>query len=216
MEAAAALARAMSSSGSQAAAPPPALEGVSRQEADFLTPEQWALFDKAEIYGGYFAFDPGRFAGEEPSLTGSGGQREIGGQTYRRYTGGVYSSWEDFYRDMRSVFTEDFFQELNQATLRTGEPPLPIYTQAEGQLYYLDISGGGNLTYLPELDRYQLLSAGEGRVELERIAYYCRPEELSRNAYPPSPATSRRCPVVLEETPEGWRVARFTLPARQS
>ena len=59
------LARAMSSSGSQAAAPPPALEGVSRQEADFLTPEQWALFDKAEIYGGYFAFDPGRFAGED-------------------------------------------------------------------------------------------------------------------------------------------------------
>ena len=210
------LARAMPSSGSQAAAPPPALEGVSRQEADFLTPEQWALFDRAEVYGGYFAFAPGRFAGEEPSLTGSGGQREIGGQTYRRYTGGVYSGWEDFYRDMRSVFTEDFFQELNQATLRTGEPPLPIYTQAEGQLYYLDISGGGNLTYLPELDRYQLLSAGEGRVELERIAYYCRPEELSRNAYPPSPATSRRCPVVLEETPEGWRVARFTLPARQS
>lgn len=201
--------------GAVAATPPPALEGVTRQEADFLTPEQWVLFDKAESRMGCFVFDPGHFAGEDPALSGSSSFREVDGQPYKRYTGAVYTGWADFSSDMRSVFTEEFFRELNQTALRTDEPPVPIYTEIKGRLYYLDISGGGNLTYLPELDRYELVSAGEDRVEFDRIAYYCRPEDLSRDAYSPSPATARRCPVVLERTPEGWLVARFVLPAAQ-
>ena len=90
-----------------------ALAGVPRDQVDFLTPEQWELFDKGRAYLNYFCFEPGVFVGEDPAWTNSSTYQDVEGVNYKRYVGIVYTSWDDFYRDMRTVFTDSCFETLN-------------------------------------------------------------------------------------------------------
>ena len=174
------------------------LVGVPREQADFLSPEQWALFDKGRTYLNYFYFDPGVFAGEDPAWTNSSSYREVEGVSYKRYVGIVYSGWDDFYRDMRTVFTEEAFRALNTHSFGDEETGRKVYTELDGQLYHLDFTAGGIATHLGKLDRFELVSAGEDRLEFDQIAYFCDLDDLGQED--PAPKRMERGPVTIVET----------------
>ena len=53
--------------------------GAVREEADFISEEQWTLYDKARTYAGCFVQDPGSLGGQEGSSSLT--TKEIGGYT---------------------------------------------------------------------------------------------------------------------------------------
>lgn len=186
------------------------LVGVPRKQVDFLSPEQWELFDKGRTYLNYFYFEPGVFVGEDTAWTNSSSYREVEGVSYKRYVGIVYSGWDDFYRDMRTVFTEDAFRALNTHSLGGEETSRKVYTELDGQLYHLDFTAGGIATHLSKLDRFELVSSGEDRLEFDQIAYFCDLDDLGQED--PAPKRMERGSVTMVKTKEGWRIARFVLP----
>ena len=182
--------------------------GAVREEADFISEEQWALYDKARTYAGCFVQDPGSLGGQEGSSSLI--TKEIGGYTYRRYTGDTYKSWDDFYKEMRMVFTEDCFQELNAVQIHAEKPKAEIYINVSGELYYLDFNSGGNPTYLKDMDRFVLTLSEETCLKFNQVAYFCDREDVEKEA--PAPKSMKEEPVTMVKTEDGWRVSEFSLP----
>lgn len=182
--------------------------GGRREDVDFLTDEQWALYDKGWTYRGFFLNTPGIFVEEDYYLPVNNTVVEINGYGYKHYEGEIYSSYADFYEDMLTVYTTDFFKKQNRTPGKLPRPP--IYLDVEGELYYLDGSGGGNFCYLSNLDRFELVSLEDNRLEFNRIAYYCDEDDaLEEN---PVPTTIVRCSVVMKKSDAGWRIDRFDDP----
>ena len=186
------------------------LAGIPRDQVDFLSPEQWELFDKGCAYLNYFYFEPGVFVGEDPAWTNSSTYQDVEGVSYKRYVGIVYTGWDDFYRDMRTVFTEDAFRALNTHSFGDGGAGREIYIDLDGQLYHLDFTAGGIATHLGKLDRFELVSSGEGRLEFNQIAYFCNLDDLGQED--PAPNRMERGPVTMIKTEDGWRIEQFILP----
>lgn len=187
-------------------------EGGSWEEiAARLTPEQQSLIPDAETNTAFFEVHPASFPGDDGGWQSSNVTREIDGVTYTRYGGSVYKGWEDFRKNMLEVFTEDHFRQLNTKDfgLWPNWTEAPLYREVDGDLYFVDGARGGNLTYLPELDRWELQGEVEDRVYLCRWAYYCDPESVGTEGA--KAVSVKQCPVTLEKTPEGWRVAEFAL-----
>ncbi|MCI9528918.1 MAG: hypothetical protein HFF16_04380 [Angelakisella sp.] len=182
-----------------------ALAGCLFGEGDFLTPEQWALLERAEGLTRTFQVDASHFPGDDlsgfdPTLT-----QEIGGYHYTLYQGKLYQGWEDFYQDMLSVFTAGLFDELN----RSADGGTFAGWGSERKLYFRDGARGTNLYYLPG-DRYTLSAQYDHFIHLSRYSFYCAPEELGEES--PEPFSMRYSKIVLQETPSGWRVAEYSLP----
>ncbi|MCI8816478.1 MAG: hypothetical protein HFF15_06545 [Angelakisella sp.] len=182
-----------------------ALAGCLFGEGDFLTPEQWALLERAEGLTQTFQVDASHFPGDDlsgfdPTLT-----QEIGGYHYTLYQGKLYQGWEDFYQDMLSVFTAGLFDELN----RSADGGTFAGWGNERKLYFRDGARGTNLYYLPG-DRYALSAQYDHFIHLSRYSFYCAPEELGEES--PEPFSMRYSEIVLQETPSGWRVERYSLP----
>lgn len=182
-----------------------ALAGCLFGEGDFLTPEQWALLERAEGLTQTFQVDASHFPGDDlsgfdPTLT-----QEIGGYHYTLYQGKLYQGWEDFYQDMLSVFTAELFDELN----RSADGGTFAGWGNERKLYFRDGARGTNLYYLPG-DRYTLSAQYDHFIHLSRYSFYCAPEELGKES--PEPFSMRYSEIVLQETPSGWRVERYSLP----
>lgn len=182
-----------------------ALAGCLFGEGDFLTPEQWALLERAEGLTRTFQVDASHFPGDDlsgfdPTLT-----QEIGGYHYTLYQGKLYQGWEDFYQDMLSVFTAGLFDELN----RSADGGTFAGWGSERKLYFRDGARGTNLYYLPG-DRYALSAQYDHFIHLSRYSFYCAPEELGEES--PEPFSMRYSEIVLQETPSGWRVERYSLP----
>lgn len=183
--------------------------GQKREDVTFLTREQWDLLDKADRYYTYFNINGGSFH-EDRSWQSSAPEKVIDGVTYLKYTGSLYGGWEDFYRDMCSVFTPAYFQQLNQADFGLwGEQTAgPLYREVDGDLYCSIRDGGGNQSYLPGEDRYLKMLADEETVIFSCYSYYCEREDvMSEN---PTPTSVKERRFRLENTPEGWRVAKYT------
>ena len=188
--------------------------GSWEELAGQLTQEQQSLLPDAETCIAIYEVHPGSFPGE------SGGGRdsatkEIDGISYTRYGGSVYDGWEDFRENMLEVFTEDYFRQLNTGDfgLWPNWQEAPLYREVDGKLYFVDGARGGNMTYLPELDRWELWGETEDKVYLCRWAYYGDSEAMRTAGTAEVEAVSvKECPVTLEKTPAGWRVAEYTLP----
>ncbi len=187
-----------------------ALAGVPRDQVDFLTPEQWELFDKGRAYLNYFCFEPGVFVGEDPAWTNSSTYQDVEGVNYKRYVGIVCTGWDDFYRDMRTVFTDGCFETLNTHSFEGETTGRKVYLDLDGQLYHLDFTAGGIATHLGKLDRFELVSSGEDRLEFDQIAYFCDLDDLGQKN--PAPKRMERGPVRMIKTEDGWRIEQFLLP----
>ncbi len=182
-----------------------ALAGCLFGEGDFLTPEQWALLKRAEELTRVFQVDTSRFPGDDLSGFDPTLVREIGGHSYTLYQGTLYRGWEDFYRDMLSVFTTELFEELNQS----ADGGIFAGWGEERKLYFRDGARGTDIRYLAG-DRYTLGARYDDFIHLSRYSFYCAPEDMGKED--PEPFSVKRAEIVLQETPAGWRVAEYTLP----
>lgn len=194
--------------------PDPALSkapivGAFRKDVDFLTEEQWLLYDRGLIHLFHFIFDPGDIL-EDRNTAGAGGKM-IDGWKYYPYYSEKYPNYDAFYQDMLTIYTPEFFEVLNHTmTPRLNEPSPPIYLNVDGGLYYLDCTGSANLTHLRNWDRYELESKDEDRIEFDVIAYYCEHDDVSLEN--PVPVKIQRGSVVMEKTSGGWRISKFDYP----
>lgn len=190
--------------------PDPALSkapivGAFRQDVDFLTEEQWTLYDKGRLYLYRFLFDAGHFRGDNNALSNI--YKTIDGWHYYQYSSEKYPNYDAFYQDMLTVYTPEFYAEHNKTP---GDSPIPIYVDIDGDLYYLDATGGASITYLSNWDRFELISKEETRIEFNLITYYCDFDAISDN--PPIPVEMKRSPIVIEKTNNGWRISKFDYP----
>lgn len=185
--------------------------GKTREEVDFLTREQLDLLDKAWTYCNYFSISGGSFYGDS-GWQDSAPEVEIDGIEYLKYTGSLYGGWEDFYRDMCSVFTPEYFERLNDVDfgLWGEEKAGPLYREMDGDLYCSIRDGGANLSYLPERDRYVKMFADEERIVFSCYSYYCEREDVGKEDPTPTSMKERRFRLV--NTPEGWRVDLYSRP----
>ncbi len=187
---------------------PPQMIGVTKAEVDFLSPEHWALLEKGaesiqpfELSSGYFCDDDFQEGANPP-------QKEINGLIYHKYTGKRYKGWDDFYNDMLTVFTEEYFKQLNSKDYgQFGKAD--TYISFNGDLYYRSGDRGANPTYQSNLDRYELVQANDQKIELNLVAYYLSPDDVGTDGA--EPESMKRCPIILENTPSGWRIAKMTL-----
>ena len=187
--------------------------GKLREEVDFLTPEHWELLDKAMLYYSYFTVNGGSFYGDtswqDPALS-----VEIDGVQYLKYTGTLYQGWDDFYQDICSVFTPEYFEQLNTVdfglwgSLTQG----PLYRNIDGDLYCAPRDGGGNPAYLPDADRYSVYRSGsmDKTLSITCRSYYCDREDVGKDD--PVPTSFKDRHFILENGPDGWRVSRYARP----
>ena len=187
--------------------------GKLREEVDFLTPEHWELLDKAMLYYSYFTVNGGSFYGDtswqDPALS-----VEIDGVQYLKYTGTLYQGWDDFYQDVCSVFTPEYFEQLNTVdfglwgSLTQG----PLYRNIDGDLYCAPRDGGGNPAYLPDADRYSVYRSGsmDKTLSITCRSYYCDREDVGKDD--PVPTAFKDRHFILENGPDGWRVSRYAQP----
>lgn len=186
-------------------------DGMPREEVDFLTQEQWELLDKAMIYYGYFSSNVGRFQGDS-SWEDSAPEQVIDGVEYLKYTGEKYQSWEDFYQDMCSVFTPEYFELLNSADFGLwGELTAgPYYRNVDGDLYCVTRDGGGTQSYLADRDRYFKMLADEETIYFLCRSFYCEREDVGKED--PKPTSMKDRYFRLKNGPEGWRVDLYERP----
>ena len=179
--------------------------GDLRADVDFLTDEQWTLYDDGLIHLSHFMFDP-RFIGEDTSSAGFDGKINIDGWQYYPYYSEKYPNYDAFYQDMLTIF-----ETLNH-TMKPliNEPAPPIYLNVDGGLYYLDCNGSANLTHLRNWDRFELVSVEDDRIEFNLVAYYCERDDVSLEN--PIPVEMKRGPIVMEKTSDGWRISKFDYP----
>ncbi len=185
----------------------PELVGVTKEDVDFLSLEQWELLEKGYRYIYPFEISAGYFYDDD--LQENAPEKKVNGLTYYKYVGTRYGSWNDFYNDMLTVFSPQYFTELNAQDY--GElGSVDIYINLSGDLFYKSGDRGVNPAYIPELDRYELIEANNQRIIFNLIAYYLSYSDVGSDSV--TPESMSRCPIVLENTQNGWRISKMTLP----
>lgn len=169
-----------------------------------LTIEQWALIDRALELARVFQIDTSHLPGDQVQNFDFTKTQEIDGTAYTLYQGSKYRGWEDFRADMLTVFTPEFFEELNHS----GAASQGTFTEYEGKLYFLDMGRGTDNSYLPREDRY-FAREGDGWIEVTWYAYYTDGDPFDENA---KAVSVRAIPILLADTADGWRIDSLALP----
>ena len=139
----------------------PELIGVTKEDVDFLSLEQWTLLEKGSSYIHFFKLSSGHFYNDDYAIAAP--EKVINGLTYRKYIGKRYDGWNDFYNDMITVFTPEYFTALNSKNYgASGEAD--TYINLDDDLYYISADRGVDPTYIRELDRYELIEANDRRI----------------------------------------------------
>lgn len=173
--------------------------GEERGSAAVLTKEQWDLLDRAEYWVRVFLLSTDSMEGFYKTVDYGNPVTVNGEGEYHLYTGDKYQSYEDLRAEICEALTPEFFEELNRYGTFTGH---------EGKLYVRDGARSGNLAYLD--DRFSARTVGEDII-LTRYALYTAEGVLCDDP-DARPARVRAMPIVLKNTPEGWRVDYLRLP----
>ena len=187
------------------------IQGVKLEEADFLDAEQKELLEKG--YDRLYAFQVGTgFFGqinEDETYPSEMIDIEQDGEIYHKYGGIVYDSWEDFHTDMLSVFTEDFYNQINTMEVEAIGKSYPLYIEHDGDLYYHDGDRGTNITYL--YDRYELTEQTEDEIKLTRYSYYQGGDEI-KPVEEAEIGSTEISEIILKKAENGWRIDELTMP----
>ncbi len=177
--------------------------GDAKEDVDFLTDEQWELFDDGMSKILEYAYLPGYDAKYDYIMEDAQGETiERNDILYLGYRGVFYRDYNDFYEQMTSVFTDDFFQILNTMYGMT------TYINNDGNLYHADTAGAGDPTWLWYLDRYELVSADEEKIEFNVVSYYADDfVTLEANLLPIS---YKKSSVIMINTEDGWRIEHLS------
>ena len=199
--------------------PPLDAADLARPAPDFLTQEQQQLYRRAcnfyvHLFGGNTAEVEYSEHLEPGTAIPDPGQRES--VTLEDYTYlisyGRYADYELFDAVRRSLFTDSFWASRN---ILTGE--LPLFTQHEGKLCYVDAARGSGY-YRNEAfpDTFALVSQSEDEIVFTVTGYYLE-------IWPPQGTSSEEWDAYRQEnygytldftlklvnTPEGWRFDQF-------
>ena len=169
---------------------------------DFLTEEQQLLYRRASNLYYHTCLGPDiEYAGSAVDLSGHK-TVQIGEYTYF-ISKGPYQNWDDFYVVMRSVFTEDYWNNfIDNTSLK----------EHDGQLCFLDTSLGiGDFYDKTSMDTFRLESQTDTEIRFTLIGHYAgrwmdyeintTGEELHRYTL--------EFPIRLVLTENGWRFDEF-------
>ncbi len=181
-------------------------KGVTRSEADFLTPEQWNIFDQLTNRCHFFA--PQNFWVEE--LATEEYEQIFHYEDYYVEHKGV--SFEDYYNKMLEMMTLDLFEEASNLN---GE--YPSVKDVDGTLYTHLASNDSHYTeYVHET--YELVELTEDTVRFNMVLYSANwdIEDGSGDSYMPSeektPNAFSSYPFTMVKTEQGWRFSEFDMP----
>ncbi len=177
--------------------------GDVKEDVDFLTDEQWELFDQGMAKILEYAYLPGYDAKYDYIMEDAQAETiEKNDTLYLKYRGVFYRDYNDFYEEMTGVFTDDFFQTLNTMN------GMITYINNDGNLYHADTAGAGDPTWLWYLDRYELVSADEEEIEFNVVSYYADDfVTLEANLLPIS---YKKSSVIMINTESGWRIEHLS------
>lgn len=154
----------------------------------FLSPEHQALY--LDAFDAYYQFNVTTGFG----ASFSGPTHEEQGNLYYQLDG-QFKKWDDFYKEMTRLFTEDFFEKLNST---------PTYISVEGDLYGLMGDRGTDISWMG--DRFELTRETDDRIEFEVVGTYENMQDPSSGK-----TEERRYPLVLERQEGQWRFSLFNI-----
>ncbi len=170
---------------------------------DFLTEEQKILYRQAASIFPIFTEEPvliNRFYEWEEGVESVGSKLvklENGGYYSAAY--GKYEMWDDFMSMVHSVFTAEYYEELNSRY----SADIPLFTEVDGITYALAVTK----TFNPEAEIipsvYELMAYTDTEIVIRVNTGYRYEEE---NGYQIDPVTYE---VKMVNTEEGWRFSQF-------
>ena len=203
------------------AAEPPLPDWMEDQPApDFLDAEQRQVFLHAFCAASFLAGCSTGGVEDFPLADGSLPVREdyacveLDGWTYV-VAQGRYRQWEDFQSMLDGLFTLEYQQELI-GDIQGDGATLPRFRPTEdGLLCFLEADRGSDLEYgwCETPDSYELTSRSGDEICFDLIGHYAAlgyDEEADMPV--PEGEYTRRFPIRMERTGQGWRVAEIHVP----
>lgn len=178
---------------------------------DFLTQEQQTLYRRAHNLYEHLVGDSIEYA--ETFKDGTFPQSEyeqviINDMAYL-VAQGRYADWNHFEEVGRSIFTEDYWEELNKTS-----DGLALRTEYNGKLCFLDLSMGSGYYYCKDIpDGFRLEKSDENEVIFTLIGHYRYLDEGANDSTNDDKAQdydyTLEFPIKLVLTENGWRFDEF-------
>ncbi len=180
--------------------------GVPREEATFLTEEQWTIFDTLAIRR-FFGLPTDEMIRhyEDFDFSIRYGNEDNYGSLITEYL------YDDYYYSMMEVITPKCFDVMNGTF---GESPIVI--SKEGEFATLAMQADGPSTDLRQFDTYRLIESTEDRIEFQLIRYHALEEDVFGDHQKPEdelkPALYEIYPYIMVKTENGWRFDEYLFP----
>ena len=128
---------------------------------------------------------------------------EIGGMEYTK-SWGPYANYADFDALIRSVFSEQFWEERNNV-LSNG---LGLFMNVDGALYYISVGGGSGYDYNWDVpDTYRLVERTDDTVTFTIVGHYASIFPREDGTY----GHTAEFPARMVLTEDGWRIDQLYL-----
>ena len=191
--------------------PPLSESDMNLAVPDFLTQEQQMLYRRAHSLYEHLLGDSIEYA--ETFEDDVFPQREyeqvmINDMVYL-VAQGRYANWIDFEEVGHSIFTEKYWEELNKTS-----DGLPLRTEYNGKLCFLDTSMGGGYYYCEDIpDDFRLEKSEENEIVFTLIGHYRNFEKATDEITTEDGMSgydyTLEFPIKMILTEDGWRFDEF-------
>ena len=188
---------------------------ITENLSDFLTEEQIALYETAgmiyPLFNGHsdsinilhLLLEGASFeeqANYRVAYQNENDEIHMIDKTTYRPSYGEYDTFDEFKELCVSVFTEEYFEELN------APEPYSSFIDHNGKLYNIDAAKGGRFGYAPDEfpDEYELVEMSDEAIVFSVTGHY-----KSSNVDPDFTLTEETFTIKMVLTENGWRFAKF-------
>lgn len=184
--------------------PPLDERSLSISVPDFLDEEQQLLYRKAyRLYDAMFGGNSGGIdlprIPEQPELPPMDSDTVTWAGNEYVVSTGRYSNWNDFVMVIHSVYTNEFWEGMNQLN------GVDRYINIDGRMCYLNLGRGSGRLYLGQPDKFELVSKTDDSIIFMLIGHYRKEMEDGGN----SEDYTIDFPIKLVRTENGWRFDEF-------
>ena len=126
-----------------------------------------------------------------------------------------YRRWEDFQAMLDGLFTPAYQEELLRPPQGDGTVLHRFRPAEDGLMCFLEADRGSDLEYdwCETPDSYELTSRSEDEIRFDLIGHYAILGYDEETEMPvPEGEYTRRFPIRMEHTGQGWRVAEIHVP----
>lgn len=174
----------------------------------FLNPEQQTLHRKAKTAFVEFTVDTEGYGSTCKESA------EIDGMTYY-CCDGLLTTWEDFEKAMTALFTQEYFEELNDLSYTDGSGTYhkrTNFTQQDGALYCSGGARGGDPTFISP-ETFELISQTEDEIQFYLVANYADFVQQADGTWDHDKenVTQKKKLMVMKKGQDGWRFSQFHL-----